>query len=42
MAKAIYAYNHDLDYVAAVNFYADIIRHDAGWLDRLYYWNTFG
>jgi Transglycosylase SLT domain len=42
MDKAIYAYNHDLDYVAAVNFYADIIRHDAGWLDRLYYWNTFG
>jgi len=42
MDKALYAYNHDLDYVAAVNYYADVIRHDATWLDRLYYWNTFG
>jgi soluble lytic murein transglycosylase-like protein len=42
MDSAIFAYNHDNDYVAAVNFYADVIRHDAGWLDRLYYWNTFG
>jgi membrane-bound lytic murein transglycosylase B len=42
MDSAIYAYNHDLDYVAAVDYYADVIRHDPGWLDRLYYWNTFG
>jgi soluble lytic murein transglycosylase-like protein len=42
MDSAIYAYNHDYDYVAAVNYYADVIRHDPGWLDRLYYWNTFG
>ncbi len=40
--SAIYAYNHDNDYVAAVKYYADVIRHDPGWLDRLYYWNTFG
>jgi membrane-bound lytic murein transglycosylase B len=42
MDSAIFAYNHDLDYVAAVNYYADAIRHDDGWLDRFYYWNTFG
>ncbi len=42
MDSALYAYNHDSDYVAAVNYYADVIRYDAGWLDRLYYWNTFG
>lgn len=42
MDRAIYAYNHDLDYVAAVNYYAAVIRRDAGWMDRLYYWNTFG
>jgi membrane-bound lytic murein transglycosylase B len=42
MDSAIFAYNHDSDYVAAVNYYADVIRHDPSWLDRLYYWNTFG
>jgi membrane-bound lytic murein transglycosylase B len=42
MNRAIYAYNHDLDYVDAVNYYAEVIRRDPGWLDRLYYWNTFG
>jgi hypothetical protein len=42
MDKALYAYNHDYDYVAAVNYYADVIRHDGTWLDRLYYWNTLG
>jgi membrane-bound lytic murein transglycosylase B len=42
MDSAIFAYNHDLDYVAAVNYYADVIRHDPRWLDRLYYWNTLG
>jgi membrane-bound lytic murein transglycosylase B len=42
MDGAIYAYNHDSDYVSAVNYYAALIRRDSGWLDRLYYWNTFG
>ena len=42
MDTALFAYNHDGDYVAAVNYYADVIRHYPGWLDRLYYWNTFG
>ena len=42
MPGAIFAYNHDDDYVLAVQFYADAIRHDPGWMDRLYYWNTIG
>ena len=42
MDTALFAYNHDNDYVAAVNYYADLIRHDSAWLDRLYYWNTLG
>jgi hypothetical protein len=40
--SAIFAYNHDYDYVAAVKYYADAIRQNPVWLDRLYYWNTFG
>jgi membrane-bound lytic murein transglycosylase B len=39
---AIFAYNHDYDYVQAVKDYADAIRRDPTWLDRLYYWNTAG
>jgi len=39
---AIFAYNHDDDYVQAVKDYADAIRQDPTWLDRLYYWNTAG
>jgi soluble lytic murein transglycosylase-like protein len=42
MDTALFAYNHDYDYVAAVDYYADVIRHDPAWLDRLYYWNTLG
>jgi membrane-bound lytic murein transglycosylase B len=42
MDGAIYAYNHSNDYVAAVDYYADAIRRDPTWLDRLYYWNTSG
>ena len=42
MDGAIYAYNHSDDYVAAVDYYADAIRQDPGWLDRFYYWNTSG
>jgi membrane-bound lytic murein transglycosylase B len=40
--SAIFAYNHDNDYVQAVKDYADAIRQDPTWLDRLYYWNTAG
>lgn len=40
--NAIFAYNHDRDYVAAVKFYAAAISRDPAWLDRLYYWNTTG
>ena len=39
---ALFAYNHDNDYVQAVKDYADAIRQDPTWLDRLYYWNTTG
>ena len=42
MDNALYAYNHDWDYVRAVNYYADAIRADPSWLERLYYWNTTG
>jgi soluble lytic murein transglycosylase-like protein len=42
MDSALYAYNHDWDYVRAVNYYADAIRQDPSWLERLYYWNTSG
>lgn len=42
MQSAIFAYNHDLDYVLAVEYYADAIRHDPGWMERFYYWNTTG
>jgi soluble lytic murein transglycosylase-like protein len=42
MDNALYAYNHDWDYVRAVNYYADAIRADPSWLERLYYWNTSG
>lgn len=39
---AIFAYNRSTDYVQAVEDYADLIRHNPSWLDRLYYWNTGG
>jgi len=42
MGRAIFAYNHDWDYVTAVADYAALIRRDATWLDRLYYWSTSG
>jgi membrane-bound lytic murein transglycosylase B len=42
MDTAIFAYNHDSDYVAAVDYYADVIRANPAWLERLYYWNTSG
>jgi len=42
MDRAILAYNHDNDYLAAIDGYAEALRSDRSWLERLYYWNTFG
>lgn len=40
--RAIFSYNHDRDYVAAVESYAAAMRTDPAWLTRLYYWSTYG
>jgi membrane-bound lytic murein transglycosylase B len=40
--QAILRYNHDADYVAAVEGYAAALRSDPLWLTRFYYWSTFG
>lgn len=42
MDRAILAYNHDNDYLAAISGYAEALRSDPGWLEKLYYWNTYG
>ncbi|GAC1473446.1 MAG: hypothetical protein PVSMB3_08520 [Candidatus Dormibacteraceae bacterium] len=42
MRVAIWHYNLDYDYVDAVEYFARAYRTDPGWLDRMYYWNTFG
>ena len=42
MRNAIWHYNNDFDYVDAVESFARAYRTDPGWLDRMYYWNTFG
>jgi len=42
MRLAIFQYNHDYDYVDSVESFARAYRADPGWLDRMYYWNTFG
>ncbi len=42
MRNAIFRYNNSFDYVDAVEFFAAAYRADAGWLDRMYYWNTTG
>jgi len=42
MRQAIFHYNLDYDYVDAVTFFARAYRADPHWLDRMYYWNTFG
>jgi soluble lytic murein transglycosylase-like protein len=42
MRNAIFQYNHDFDYVDSVESFARAYRADPGWLDRMYYWNTFG
>jgi membrane-bound lytic murein transglycosylase B len=40
MEGAIWHYNHDYDYVAAVSLYADAMRQDGSWLKRYYLWST--
>src|SRR5690349_18193411 len=42
MRNAIFQYNHDFDYVDSVEAFARAYRSNPGWLDRMYYWNTFG
>ena len=42
MRNAIFHYNLDYDYVDSVESFARAYRSNAGWLDRMYYWNTFG
>jgi soluble lytic murein transglycosylase-like protein len=42
MRNAIFHYNNDFDYVDSVAFFARAYRTDPGWLDRMYYWNTYG
>jgi soluble lytic murein transglycosylase-like protein len=42
MRQAIWHYNPDYDYVDAVEFFARAFRADPTWLDRMYYWNTYG
>jgi hypothetical protein len=42
MRLAIWHYNLDYDYVDAVEYFARAYRTYPGWLDRMYYWNTYG
>ena len=42
MRNAIWHYNNSYDYVDSVEAFARAYRTDPGWLDRMYYWNTFG
>ncbi|HEY1419267.1 MAG TPA: lytic transglycosylase domain-containing protein [Candidatus Dormibacteraeota bacterium] len=42
MRNAIFHYNLDYNYVDSVESFARAYRDDAGWLDRMYYWNTYG
>ena len=42
MRTAIWHYNLDYNYVDSVELFARAYRADPGWLDRMYYWNTFG
>ncbi|GEM_PF-1024019 len=42
MRNAIWHYNNDYDYVDSVESFARAFRSNPGWLDRMYYWNTFG
>jgi len=42
MRTAIWHYNLDYNYVDSVELFARAYRADPGWLERMYYWNTFG
>ena len=42
MRSAIWHYNQDYDYVDSVESFARAYRTNPGWLDRMYYWNTYG
>ena len=42
MRTAIWHYNLDYDYVDAVELFARAYRADPAWLERMYYWDTFG
>jgi hypothetical protein len=42
MRNAIYHYNLDFNYVDSVESFARAYRSDPAWLDRMYYWNTYG
>ncbi len=42
MRNAIFHYNLDFNYVDSVESFARAYRTDPGWLDRMYYWNTYG
>jgi len=42
MRTAIWHYNLDYNYVDSVELFARAYRADPGWLDRMYYWNTYG
>ena len=39
---AIWHYNLSYDYVDSVEYFARAYRADPGWLERMYYWDTFG
>ena len=40
--RALMRYNHSQDYVAGVEGYAAAMRSDPTWLNRFYYWSTYG
>jgi hypothetical protein len=42
MRVAIWHYNLDYDYVDSVVLFARALRAHPGWLERMYYWNTYG
>jgi Transglycosylase SLT domain len=42
MRNALWHYNNSFDYVDAVELFARAYRSYSGWLDRMYYWDTFG
>jgi len=42
MRNAIWHYNNSFQYVDSVESFARAYRADPGWLERMYYWDTFG